>query len=96
MNQVDQNDRQKFLYDVVDVLSAKSLHSLTGADFYALCSDAMLTAISRSIKKIESEKMVECSTEIFVRRQDFVDAAEKLVPSVSENDLGYYENFQTN
>ena len=92
----DVDGRRKFLSDVVDVLSDKNLRSLTGADFYALCSDAMLTAISRAVRKIESEKVEKenCSTEIFVSLQDFIEAADKLVPSVSEADLAYYKNFQ--
>ena len=93
----DADGRRKFLFDVVGVLSNKNLRALTGADFYALCSDAMLAAISRAVKKIESEKAEKeeaSSTEIFVSLEDFIEAADKLVPSVSEDDLGYYQNFQ--
>ena len=118
-------DRKTFLFDVVKVLSDRKLTSLTGADFYALCSDAMLTAISRKIKKLESQKddssigksesqkielekvsinMFESekkefekdSIKILVTKDDFVSAAEKLVPSVSQEDLNYYQNFKTN
>ena len=92
----DADCRQKFLFDVVAILSNKNLRALTGADFYALCSDAMLAAISRAIKKIESEKVEkdQSLTEIFVALEDFVEAADKLVPSVSEDDLDYYKNLQ--
>jgi SpoVK/Ycf46/Vps4 family AAA+-type ATPase len=31
-----------------------------------------------------------------VTKDDFVSAAEKLVPSVSQEDLNYYQNFKTN
>jgi len=119
-------DRKTFLFDVVKVLSDRKLTSLTGADFYALCSDAMLTAISRKIKKLEegqkeassidksesqkielakdsinmfeSEKkeFEKDSIKILVTKDDFVSAAEKLVPSVSQEDLNYYQNFKTN
>ncbi len=103
-------DRKTFLFDVVKVLSDRKLTSLTGADFYALCSDAMLTAISRKIKKLESQKedpsidksesqkieLEKVSIKILVTKDDFVSAAEKLVPSVSQEDLNYYQNFKTN
>ena len=120
-------DRKTFLFDVVRILSERKLTSLTGADFYALCSDAMLNAISRTIKKIENQKIelehesttnmlksIKCekdsikvierkniefeqdSIKILVTKEDFVLAAEKLVPSVSQEDLNYYQNFNTN
>ena len=98
----DEKDRTMFLTDIVEKLSDKNLVTLTGADFYALSSDAMLNAISRTIKNIESQKIENKKTDsekdsikILVTREDFILAADKLVPSVSLEDLSYYENTQS-
>ena len=98
-------DRHSFLFDIVgDFLSTNFLESLTGADFYALCSDAMLNAITRKINLIEKRKLDKKSVdvnsiendsvEIFVSREDFRLAAQKLVPSVSREDLNYYQSLK--
>ena len=41
------------------VIAQKCPSNLTGADFYALCSDAMLNAMSRIAKGIEA-KICKC------------------------------------
>jgi peroxin-6 len=88
-------DRQSFLFDIVgEFLSTNSLEYLTGADFYALSSDAMLNAITRKINLIEQQKLDKDSVEIFVSREDFRLAAQKLVPSVSREDLEHYQNLK--
>lgn len=98
-------DRQSFLFDIVGhFLSTDSLESLTGADFYALCSDAMLNAITRKINLIEKQKFDKASVDknlienesvdIFVNQEDFRLASLKLVPSVSREDLKYYQSLK--
>jgi SpoVK/Ycf46/Vps4 family AAA+-type ATPase len=148
---IDKTDRRKFLSDVVGLLSNKSLTSLTGADFYALCSDAMLAAISRTVRSIEraggrvinevidnqvidsevidnevidnkvinnevidnevidsevidnqvidnqvidNQVIDSRSNRIMVTLDDFSAAAGRLVPSVTQADLDYYQNFK--
>ena len=59
----DAKDRTMFLTDIVEKLFDKNLVTLTGADFYALSSDAMLNAISRTIKNIESQNIEKKKTD---------------------------------
>ncbi|KAK0729052.1 hypothetical protein B0T21DRAFT_335567 [Apiosordaria backusii] len=87
----------------------------TGADFYALCSDAMLKAVTRQatlvdkkVKAINSERQAQNQPEIttayffdhyatkedvavMVTEQDFLDAHNELIPSVSAGELEHYE-----
>ncbi|XP_054840451.1 peroxisome biogenesis factor 6 isoform X2 [Eublepharis macularius] len=63
---------------------------LTGADLYALCSDAMMFAIKRKVEWIEEGLDTE-SSELLLTMDDFVQAAEKLQPSVSEPELLRYK-----
>uniref|UniRef100_H3AN90 ATPase AAA-type core domain-containing protein n=1 Tax=Latimeria chalumnae TaxID=7897 RepID=H3AN90_LATCH len=63
---------------------------LTGADMYALCSDAMMTAIKRKISRIEEGLDTE-ESELLLTAEDFHGAAEKLQPSVSELELQKYK-----
>lgn len=53
----------------------------------------MLNAIARTIKVYENDGE-NCTPEVSVTLEDFATAADKLVPSVSEDDLAYYKNFQ--
>lgn len=85
----------------------------TGADFYALCSDAMLKAVTRQanavdakVRELNSRRDIKhpVSTAYFfdhyatpedvavtVTEQDFLDARDELVPSVSAGELEHYE-----
>nr|XP_056708680.1 peroxisome biogenesis factor 6 isoform X2 [Euleptes europaea] len=63
---------------------------LTGADLYALCSDAMMSAIKRKVEWIE-EGLDSESSELLLTMDDFVQAATKLQPSVSEPELLRYK-----
>lgn len=100
---------------------------LTGADFYALCTDAMLLSISRTITtlvasfgmrfillftqikaKYKVENPSKSITEIdfidnhiekelrtvLVKKCDFLDALQKLTPSVSLNELKRYDELR--
>ncbi|XP_052272085.1 peroxisome assembly factor 2-like isoform X1 [Dreissena polymorpha] len=66
--------------------------NLTGADFYALASDAMLNAIKRKIDLVDAGKTVE--DKITVGESDFQLALENLSPSVSEAELERYEHIR--
>ncbi|XP_062979998.1 peroxisome biogenesis factor 6 isoform X2 [Elgaria multicarinata webbii] len=66
---------------------------LTGADLYALCSDAMMSAIKRKVEWIEEGLDTE-SSELTLTTEDFVQAATRLQPSVSESELLRYKMIQ--
>ncbi|EJD53405.1 hypothetical protein AURDEDRAFT_53978 [Auricularia subglabra TFB-10046 SS5] len=68
----------------------------TGADFYALCSDAMLKAMSRKAQEIDAKIELAKPEEIgvLVGQQDFEDALRELVPSVSQGELEHYAAVQ--
>lgn len=76
--------------------------NLTGADFYALCSDSLLIAISEKIESLEKKKTIakgeeEEEVEIIVKvsQEHFKKALEKLKPSVSEEELQHYKQVQS-
>ena len=77
----------------------------TGADLYALCSDAMLKAVMRSASKIDAKaEQKSCSVaqffdlhamkadlEVLVEEEDFEKASRELVGSVSTKELEHYQ-----
>ncbi|OAL74606.1 peroxisomal biogenesis factor 6 [Trichophyton violaceum] len=80
----------------------------TGADLYALCSDAMLKAITRQatavdvrIKALPNGPVTTAyffdhlatpeDTAVMVTEQDFIEAKNELVPSVSAKELEHFE-----
>uniref|UniRef100_A0A673CGI6 Peroxisomal ATPase PEX6 n=1 Tax=Sphaeramia orbicularis TaxID=375764 RepID=A0A673CGI6_9TELE len=77
---------------------------MTGADLYALCSDAMTAAVKRKIALIDQRKETsqEQNMQIFsmndsrllVSMDDFKTALENFHPSVSEQELIRYQNIQ--
>uniref|UniRef100_A0A3Q2E8R8 AAA+ ATPase domain-containing protein n=1 Tax=Cyprinodon variegatus TaxID=28743 RepID=A0A3Q2E8R8_CYPVA len=75
------------LQDIVDHCPAV----VTGADLYALCSDAMTAAIKRKIHLIEDGLDSEDSP-IFLSEEDFSVALNNFKPSVSEKELLRYQN----
>ncbi|ESP02286.1 hypothetical protein LOTGIDRAFT_138655 [Lottia gigantea] len=64
--------------------------NMTGADFYALSSDAMLNAMKRKIQKLELGETVDTSV-VCVQEEDFLKALSTLIPSVSETELARYK-----
>uniref|UniRef100_A0A673ZLE7 Peroxisomal ATPase PEX6 n=1 Tax=Salmo trutta TaxID=8032 RepID=A0A673ZLE7_SALTR len=62
---------------------------LTGADMYALCSDAMMSAIKRKIARVTDE-----DTPLMLSAEDFNQALDCLKPSVSEQELLKYKLIQ--
>ncbi|KAF4578683.1 peroxisomal assembly protein [Pleurotus pulmonarius] len=75
----------------------------TGADFYALCSDAMLGAMSRKAEELEAviSKLNEApemaapeEIDVLVTKEDFDVALKNLVPSVSQSEMEHYARVQ--
>uniref|UniRef100_A0A8B9D9P7 Peroxisomal ATPase PEX6 n=1 Tax=Anser cygnoides TaxID=8845 RepID=A0A8B9D9P7_ANSCY len=66
---------------------------LTGADIYALCSDAMMCAVKRKVEWIEEGLDTESSA-LILTMEDFLQAAARLQPSVSEQELLRYRHIQ--
>ncbi|XP_049428068.1 peroxisome assembly factor 2 isoform X1 [Epinephelus fuscoguttatus] len=66
---------------------------MTGADLYALCSDAMTAAIKRKISLINDGLDTEDSP-LLVSVEDFSSALENFMPSVSHEELLRYRNIQ--
>ncbi|XP_043079462.1 peroxisome assembly factor 2 [Puntigrus tetrazona] len=66
---------------------------LTGADLYALCSDAMMCAIKRKISQITEGVDSEASA-LTLCAEDFRQALAGLQPSVSEQQLNRYKLIQ--
>ncbi|MEQ2219855.1 peroxisomal assembly protein [Xenoophorus captivus] len=75
------------LQDLVDQCPAH----MTGADLYALCSDAMTAAIKRKIHLINDGLDSEDSP-VLVSVEDFSSALKNFRPSVSEKELQRYRN----
>ena len=63
---------------------------LTGADLYAVVAEAASIAISRKILALEAG--TERHRELHLRLEDFKRAANNFVPSISKEDLTYYQN----
>ncbi|TRY54481.1 hypothetical protein DNTS_009199 [Danionella cerebrum] len=66
---------------------------LTGADLYALCSDAMMSAIKRKITRI-TEGLESEAGSLTLTASDFSQALSDLQPSVSEQELQRYKLIQ--
>ncbi|XP_033829942.1 peroxisomal ATPase PEX6 [Periophthalmus magnuspinnatus] len=66
---------------------------MTGADLYALCCDAMTSALKRKIGLIEQNCDSEDSS-LCLCLEDFVIAVKDFKPSVSEQELQRYKDLQ--
>ncbi|ORY82658.1 P-loop containing nucleoside triphosphate hydrolase protein [Protomyces lactucae-debilis] len=82
----------------------------TGADFYALCSDAMLKAMTRQASAVDAKVKAQpepismqyffdhlatkADVEVVVSKVDFEEALKELVPSVSQSELDHYKKVQ--
>lgn len=64
--------------------------SLTGADLYALVTDALYTALHRSISSVRAGRLQEEEVDIMVTEEDLQRAARSLIPSVSPQELAHY------
>ncbi|KAJ5220234.1 hypothetical protein N7468_009438 [Penicillium chermesinum] len=75
--------------------------TFTGADLYALCSDAMLKAITRKstavdekIKQLPGGASTPEDVSVLVTEEDFLAAQRELVPSVSAKELEHFERIR--
>ncbi|XP_058410330.1 peroxisome biogenesis factor 6 isoform X2 [Diceros bicornis minor] len=66
---------------------------LTGADLYSLCSDAMTAALKRKVRDLE-EGLEPGSSALLLTMEDLLQAAARLQPSVSEQELLRYKRIQ--
>ncbi|XP_044243154.2 peroxisome biogenesis factor 6 isoform X2 [Ursus arctos] len=66
---------------------------LTGADLYSLCSDAMTAALKRRVRDLE-EGLEPRSSALLLTMEDLLQAAARLQPSVSEQELLRYQRTQ--
>ncbi|XP_007934426.1 peroxisome biogenesis factor 6 [Orycteropus afer afer] len=77
---------------LVDVLD-RCPPQLTGADLYSLCSDAMTTALKRRVRDLE-EGLEPGSPALLLTMEDLMQAATRLQPSISEQELLRYKRIQ--
>lgn len=77
----------------LDALAEKCPSNLTGADYYALCSDAMLNTMKRKIQQLEAGESVN-EKEILVSQQDFNEALENLTPSLTDSEIQRYRQLR--
>ncbi|XP_012253776.2 peroxisome assembly factor 2 isoform X1 [Athalia rosae] len=91
----------KELEQVVKILP----DNVTGADMYAVCSNAWLLAVRRNLENLievgtvnhrfGAGKMNAISDRVVVTQEDLIKAAETLVPSVSKEELKRYEKLRS-
>ena len=82
-------------FDLSQLVDSSNLpDTLTGADIASLVSEAAMLAISRTVEVIE--KTGDMDQEVKVTLEDFTQALETLVPSVSDKELGSYESLKQN
>lgn len=67
--------------------------NMTGADFYALASDAYLRAIRRLIMN-NCGKDEEDNELVTLIKSDFYDTLANFTPSLDENEIKQYERLQ--
>ncbi|KAK8785451.1 hypothetical protein V5799_008184 [Amblyomma americanum] len=68
--------------------------NLTGADFYSLCSAAVVRATRRHIDQLEQGVIPMDDHNVLVTLEDFQAALKELVPSVSPSELARYQDIQ--
>ncbi|XP_048203704.1 peroxisome biogenesis factor 6 isoform X2 [Perognathus longimembris pacificus] len=66
---------------------------MTGADLYSLCSDAMMAALKRRVHDLE-EGLEAGGSALLLTMEDLLQAAARLQPSVSEQELLRYKRIQ--
>jgi SpoVK/Ycf46/Vps4 family AAA+-type ATPase len=67
---------------------------MTGADFYALASDAYLRAIRRLITNKREEDDDKNDQTVTLIKSDFYDTLDSFTPSLDENEIRQYERLQ--
>ena len=82
-------------FDLSQLVDSSNLpDTLTGADIASLVSEAAMLAISRTVDVIK--KTGDMDQEVKVTLEDFTQALETLVPSVSDKELKSYESLKQN
>jgi len=81
---------RKFKLEDVDLedIADKCQSRMTGADLYALCSDAWMTAFKRAIEEGNKTAVVSVS------QRDFSTALKSLQPSLSQQEVDRYETIR--
>ena len=80
--------------DLEKILLDHSKFNLTGADFYAICTDAFMSAVGRVTNN--GDALGAQSHQIVVCGFDFEKAFQTITPSVSVSDMERYESLQSN
>lgn len=75
-------------------LAAQCPAHLTGADLYALCSEALLVALRHTVQRLEVGRGALESETLVLTAEDFLSALAGLTPSVSQTELERYQNLQ--
>ena len=75
----------------LELIESQCPSDLTGADFYSLCSNAMMNAVGRCIKKIQNGEINEEQCQIKVQLNDFIENINKIVPTLSQADINNYK-----
>lgn len=78
------------LYD----LAMRCPANVTGADIYALCSEALLAALRQLVQQLEREGRREDDATLIVSADHFNSALSHLTPSVSQTELERYQKLQ--
>lgn len=91
----NENYIKKLIEDIVEYLP----ENLTGADLYAVCSDAWLSAIRRYINEksnfiLHEEKENFKNNIVIVEKDDFINSAKNVSPSVNKEELIRYEKLK--
>lgn len=74
-----------------EVIEGKCPPNLSGADFYSLCTDAMMNKIQKNVELIENGQLHDDNIELVVDSEDFEVALKSLVPSVTPEELARYQ-----
>lgn len=72
--------------------------NITGADFYGICSNAWSNAVRKLIVKIENKEIKDgdklSAKDVIVGLEDFKQAIKNVKPSISPEDLLYFEKLK--
>ncbi|XP_036334237.1 peroxisome assembly factor 2 [Rhagoletis pomonella] len=79
-------------------IAAQLKGDMSGADLYSICSNAWLSAVRRTVDKhlkdnTGNEQLV--ADNVLVEMQDFTKSFSKFVPSISKNDLEYFNQLKS-
>ena len=90
---------RKFLLDesvCLRTLAERCPETYSGADLYALCTEAWMLAAKRVIESGDGGRSGSdgCNRKVLVAMGDFVRALQKVAPSLSRDDLVKYQALQ--